>query len=187
MIKTIAIVLVALVATVLAIAATRPDTFRVRRTATIAAPPEQIYALIHDFHAWSAWSPYEKLDPAMMRTHGGAAAGVGAVYAWESRGKAGVGRMEITDVSPAERVTIRLDFETPFRSSNTTEFTLEPRGAATRVTWAMHGPSPFVTRVFGLFFDMDRLIGGDFETGLANLRTLAERQPAGGDAVLSAR
>lgn len=174
MLKTIAIALVVVAGALLAFAATRPDTFRVQRTATIDAPPEEIFALINDFHRWRSWSPYEKLDPAMKRTHSGAASGRGAVYAWESEGKAGVGRMEITDVSQPSRVTIRLDFVKPFKARNTAEFTLQPNGRATTVTWAMHGPNLFVGKVMGIFLDMDRMIGKDFEAGLATLKSLAE-------------
>ena len=172
MLKKIALVLVALAAAVLGYAATRPDTFRVQRTTTIDAPPERVHALIHDFRAWGAWSPYEKLDPDMKRSHSGAAAGTGAVYAWDGE-KAGAGRMEITGTTPS-RIAIRLDFAKPFEAHNTAEFTLEPRGVSTRVTWAMHGPNHFVGKVMGIFVDMDRLVGKDFEAGLAALKAAAE-------------
>lgn len=175
MLKTIAIAVVALLAAVLAFAATRPDTFRVQRATSIKAPPEKIFALINDFHSWDAWSPYEKLDPAMKRTRSGAANGKGAVYAWESDGKAGAGRMEITESSASSKVAIQLDFAKPFESHNIAEFTLEPQGDATHVTWAMQGPSPYISKVIGLFFNMDQMIGKDFEAGLANLKTLTEK------------
>jgi len=174
MIRKIALAVAALVLVVLAYAATRPDSFRVERSASVQAPPEAVYALIDDFHRWEAWSPYERLDPAMEKTFSGAASGRGAVYAWEGR-KSGAGRMEITEASSASRVLIRLDFTRPFRASNTAEFTLEPRGDTTRVTWAMYGPSPYVSKVMGVFFDMDRMIGRDFEAGLADLKAAAER------------
>lgn len=179
MIKTIAVVVVLLlvvgIGAVLAFAATKPDTFRVERRTSIKAPPEKIFAFLNDFHRYEAWSPYEKLDPAMKRTYSGTANGRGAVYVWESNGKAGVGRMEIADASPPSKVRINLDFVKPFEASNVVEFTLEPRGDLTNVTWAMHGPSPFFAKVMHVFFNMDSMVGKDFETGLANLKALMEK------------
>ena len=175
MLSKILIVVVIVLAAVLIFAATRPDTFRVQRATSIKAPPEKIFALIDDFHHWGAWSPYEKLDPAMKRTQSGAASGKGAVYEWQGDSKVGQGRMEITDASAPSKVVIQLDFIKPFEAHNIAEFTLEPKGDSTNVTWAMHGPAPFVTKVIGLFSDMDKMIGKDFETGLANLKALAEK------------
>ncbi|HTD06586.1 SRPBCC family protein [Undibacterium sp.] len=174
-IKTIAIVVVVLLAAVLLFAATRPDTFRVERTASIKAPPEKIFALINDFHSWGSWSPYEKLDPAMKKTFSGAASGLGSVYAWEGADKAGAGRMEITESSPASRVIIKLDFIKPFEGHNVADFTLHTQGEATTLTWAMHGPSPYIAKLMGLFFNMDHMIGKDFEAGLANLKAATEK------------
>ena len=174
MLKKIGLVLAVAIAGVLAFAATRPDSFRVERTAVIHAPPARILPLLDDFHRWQSWSPYEKLDPAMKRTHSGAASGRGAVYAWDGSGNAGAGRMEITDATP-EHLAIDLAFTRPMESRNVAEFTLQPVGDSTRVTWAMHGPSPYVSKVMGVFFDMDHMIGGDFETGLANLKSIAEK------------
>ena len=154
-------------------AATRPGTFRVERGATIQAPPEAIVPHITDFHRWGAWSPWEKLDPEMKRTFSGAESGPGAAYAWEGR-KAGAGRMEIREASP-RRVVIQLDFLKPFEAHNTAEFTLEPEGAATRVTWAMHGSNPFLFKLMGVFMNMGDVVGKDFAAGLASLRTLAEQ------------
>jgi hypothetical protein len=178
MLQIIAIAIGAAVAGVIGVAARRPNTFGVRRSAVIDAPPEAIYPHIADFRAWAAWSPYEKLDPAMKKTYSGAASGPGAVYAWEGNGKAGQGRMEITGATVPSRVTIQLDFLKPFEAHNTSSFTLEPRGSRTEVTWAMDGASPFKMKVMGVFMDMDKMIGKDFETGLANLKAIAERQPA---------
>jgi hypothetical protein len=165
-------------------AATRPDTFRVQRSTLVHAPPEAIAPHLTDFRRWSAWSPYDKLDPGMKKEYGGAASGPGAVYAWDSR-KAGAGRMEIREAS-ARRVVIQMDFIRPFKANNTTEFTLEPEGAATRVTWAMHGPQPFVARLMCVFIDMDRLVGKDFVAGLASLKAVAE-SPASGPVSTAAR
>jgi hypothetical protein len=163
-----------LVAGVLGYAATRPDTFRVERSARIQAPPEKIVAFIQDFHQWPAWSPWEKIDPALRRTYGGAPAGKGAVYAWEGDRNVGKGRMEILEASPA-RVTIKLDFEKPFEAHNVAEFTLDGRAGGTDVTWAMHGPSPYMAKVIHTFVSMDTMIGKSFEAGLADLKTLAEK------------
>jgi uncharacterized protein YndB with AHSA1/START domain len=180
MVSTIVIVVVVLIAALLAYAATRPDTFRIRRSASIKAPPEKIFALIDDFHNWGSWSPYEKLDPAMKRTLSGATSGKGAVYEWEGNAKAGAGRMEIIEAASPSKIAIKLDFTRPFEGHNTAEFTLDAKRnstevASTEVTWAMHGPSPFMAKLMGLFINMDKMIGKDFETGLANLRSVTER------------
>ncbi len=179
MFKTIAIVvivgLVIVVAALLSYAATKPDTLRVQRATSIKAPPEKIFALINDFHRWGSWSPYEKKDPAMKRTLSGAANGKGAVYEWDSDSNVGKGRMEIADTSSPSKVTINLDFTKPFETRNIVEFKLEPKGGSTNVTWVMHGRSPYIAKVIGIFVDMDNMIGKDFEAGLANLKTVAER------------
>ncbi|HEX8167407.1 MAG TPA: SRPBCC family protein, partial [Beijerinckiaceae bacterium] len=183
--KTLAVVVIVLavaVAAVLVLAAKKPATFRIARSIRIAAPPQRIFALIDDFRAWSAWSPWEKMDPALKRTHGGAPRGTGAVYAWEGNRKVGQGRMEIVEASPPSRIAIRLDFLKPFEAHNTAEFTLVPEGdatgAVTEVTWAMTGPNVFMGKVMGVFVDMDRMIGRDFERGLANLKAAAEGSPS---------
>jgi hypothetical protein len=174
MIKIIVIALIVVIAAILLIASTRPDSFRVERSAQISAPPERILSIVNDFHQWSAWSPYERLDPAMKRTYAGAAAGQGAVYEWEGNSKAGQGRMEIVAAAPT-RTAIQLDFIKPFRAHNIAAFTAQPQGDATRVTWSMEGPASFIHKVVGLFLNMDKMIGGDFETGLANLKAVAEK------------
>ena len=174
MLKTIAIVVVVLVAGVLAFAATKPDTFRVQRSASIKAPPEKIAAVLGDFHGWEAWSPWEKMDPAMKRSYSGAAKGKGAAYAWEGNSKVGQGRMEITDAAPS-RVAMDLDFVKPFEAHNKVVFTLAPKGDATEVTWAMQGPVPYMAKIVHVFMDMDGMVGQQFETGLANLKTLTEK------------
>jgi len=166
---------VLLIAAVLAFAATRPDSFSVRRAASIKASPEKIFPLINDFRSWGAWSPYEKKDPGMKRSFSGPAAGKGAVYAWEGNQDVGEGRMEIAEAAAPSRVTLKLDFMKPFEAHNTVDFTLEPRGDATDVTWAMQGPAPFVSKLIGLFIDMDAMIGRDFEAGLASLKAIAEK------------
>jgi len=166
---------VVIIAAVLALAATRPDTFRVERSTMIKAPPEKVYALIDDFHQWQQWSPWERLDPAMKRTHGGAPKGKGALYGWEGNKEVGKGQMEITEATPSSRVVIKLDFLAPFEAHNTAEFVLVTQGDATTVTWAMFGPNLFIGKVMSLFASMDSLVGKDFERGLANLKAVAEK------------
>ena len=175
MFKRILLVFVVLIGLLLAYAATRPDTFRVERAVVIQAPPAKVFALIDDFHRWSGWSPWEKRDPAMKRTHSGAASGKGAVYAWQGNSDVGAGRMEILETSAPSRVLIRLDFLEPFAATNTAEYSIVPEGGASRVTWAMHGPAPFVSKLMQVFVSMDKMIGKDFEQGLASLKALAER------------
>jgi hypothetical protein len=168
-------VLIAAMAVVFLLAMTKPATFRVQRTVRIEAAHDKVFPLINDFRNWSAWSPYEKLDPALQRTFSGAPSGVGAVYEWNSLGKAGAGRMEITAPATPSRIGIRLDFLKPIEAHNTSEFLLEPQGDATEVTWAMFGPAPFPSRVAQVFFNLDNMIGRDFEFGLANLKAVSEK------------
>jgi uncharacterized protein YndB with AHSA1/START domain len=178
MLETITIiagVLAIAVAIILILAATKPNTFSVRRATTVKAPPDKIFGLINDFHQWGTWSPYENKDPAMKRTYTGAERGKGAVYAWDGNKNVGSGRMEILDASEPSKIVIRLDFFTPFEAHNTAEFTMLPQGDATNVTWLMLGPAPFMSRMMEVFINMDNMIGKDFETGLANLKRLTER------------
>jgi Polyketide cyclase / dehydrase and lipid transport len=162
-----------LIVAALGFAASKPDTFRIERSARMNASPDRIASNISDFHQWSAWSPWEKLDPDLKRTYSGASTGKGAVYDWTGNKKVGTGRMEVLDVQPG-KVTIKLDFLKPFEAHNITEFSLAPAGGGTNVTWAMHGASPFVAKVFGLVYNMDKTVGADFERGLANLKQVAE-------------
>jgi uncharacterized protein YndB with AHSA1/START domain len=170
----IAVVLALAIAIVLILAATRPDTFSIQRAAVIKAPPEKIFALISDFHQWGSWSPWENRDPAMQRSFSGAASGKGAVYAWEGNKNVGSGRMEILDVSVPSKIVVKLDFLKPFEAHNTAEFTMLPQGDATNLIWAMHGPLVFMAKVMHVFVNMDKMIGKDFEAGLANLKRLTE-------------
>jgi uncharacterized protein YndB with AHSA1/START domain len=179
MLKFLAVVLAVLVLAAGGIAAyaaiTQPDTFRVTRSLDMAAPPEKIYSVLSDFRRSGEWSPYEKLDPDMKRTFSGAAAGKGAVYEWDGDSNAGAGRMEIAEAVPAQSVTLRLDFRRPFEATNTVEYKLLPKGDTTQVSWDMHGPMPFISKVICVFVDFDRMIGKDFEAGLANLKALVEK------------
>jgi uncharacterized protein YndB with AHSA1/START domain len=171
----IGIVLAIAIAIVLILAATKPDTLRVQRVITVKAPPDKIFPLINDFHQWVSWSPYEHKDPAMKRSYSGAESGKGAVYGWEGDKNVGSGRMEILETSAPTKIVINLDFFTPFEAHNTAEFTMLPQGDATNVTWLMHGPAPFMSRVMQVFMNLDRMIGKDFEVGLANLKRLTEK------------
>jgi len=182
MLKTLAVIAVivaVIVAGILIYATTKPDSFTVKRTASIKAPPDRIFALINDLHGWSAWSPYEKKDPDMKRTFGGAALGKGAIYQWDGNKNVGSGTMEIIESTPPRKIVIKLDFLKPFEGHNTAEFTLDPpgnnTGDNTTVTWAMYGPSSFIFKVMGIFMDMDKMIGNDFAAGLANLKAVAEK------------
>ena len=175
MLKIFAAVILVAVLAVLALAVTKPDTFQVQRSTTIQAPPEKIFPLIADFHRWPDWSPWEALDPAMQRSHSGAASGTGAVYVWDGNKAVGAGRMEVLGAEPPQQVKIKLDFVRPFEGHNTTDFTLAPQGAATTVTWTMQGPTPFVSKLMQVFVSMDRLIGKDFEAGLAKMKAVAEK------------
>lgn len=175
MLKIITIVIVVLAVVILVYAATKPDSFRIVRTATIKATPEKIFPLINDFHKWGSWSPWEKLDPAMKRTFSGPDSGKGSIYAWEGNSQVGKGSMEITETIPPSRVTLKLEFEKPMEGHNVTDFTLAGKGDSTLVTWDMHGPSPYLAKVLGIFFSMDKMIGRDFDAGLANLKAVAEK------------
>ena len=179
MIKRVAIAVVVLLVVciggVLVFAATKPDTFRLQRSASINAPPDKIFPIISDFRNWGLWSPWEKMDPELKRTYSGAPSGKGAVYAWEGNSKVGQGRMEITEASPSSKVMLNLDFVRPFEAHNVVEFTLEPAGSTTNVTWTMRGEQPYIAKVISVVVDMDKMVGKDFEKGLADLKAAAER------------
>lgn len=175
MLKTVLLIVVAAIALLLIVAATRPDTFAVERSTTIAAPAEKLFPLINDMHQFNTWNPYARKDPAMKAEYSGAAAGPGAVFDFQGNKDVGKGRISVTGATEPSLVTMQLDMWEPFEGHNTVNFILAPDGAGTRVTWAMHGPSAFITKLMGLFFNMDQMIGKDFEAGLANLKALAEK------------
>jgi hypothetical protein len=177
-VKIIAVIVVLAVVVVLVLAARKPDHFRVQRSASIEALPERIFPLINDFHRWDAWSPWERKDPDMKRTFSGAGSGRGSIYEWAGNSNVGTGRMEIVESTAPSRVAIRLDFLKPFEAHNSATFTMEPAGKATNVTWVMDGPTPFLGKIMHVFMNMDRMVGTDFEAGLANLKTAAEHEPA---------
>jgi uncharacterized protein YndB with AHSA1/START domain len=178
MLKTLAIigvVIVVAIGGILLYAATKPDSFRVQRTVLINAPPDKVFPLVNDMKAWTAWSPYEKKDPAMKRTYGAVTAGKGATYAWDGDKNVGQGSMEIVESSP-RKIVLKLDFLKPFEAHNMGEFLLEPKGDSTSVTWAIYGPSPYMSKVVGTFMNIDDMIGRDFEKGLADLKAAAEKK-----------
>ena len=170
----ILIALAVIIAGFVAVVAMRPSQFRVTRTATITAPASVVFAQVNDYRNWTAWSPYEKLDPAMKKTYEGAPAGTGAIYAWSGNEQVGAGRATITESRPSDLIRIKLDFLRPFTVTNTAEFTFEPEGDRTVVTWSLVGRNNFIAKAIGLFVDVDKMIGGQFEEGLAQLRSVVE-------------
>lgn len=177
MFKKIAVVVVLALAGFLAFAATRPETYHVERSASIAAPAQIVFNNVDNFRTWPAWSPWDKLDPQMKKTLSGPAQGVGAAYAWEGNKKVGKGTMTITAVQPPTNATYRLEFFEPFAAVATTLFTIVPEGqTASTITWAMDGNNNFAGKIFGIFMNMDQTIGADFEKGLAALKIIAEDQ-----------
>ncbi len=174
--STFLIIVVLLIAALLVSAATRPDTFHIERSTNIAAAPENIFPLINDFTNWDSWSPWAGKDPNMKTLISDTTSGQGASYAWEGNKQVGAGSMTIIDSSPPEKVGIQLNFIKPFKAQNTATFTLAVQGEKTSVTWALDGPQQFMNKLMGLFMNMDRMVGKDFETGLASMKSLAENE-----------
>ena len=168
-------ILVVVVLAILGLAAMRPHTFTVRRATTIKATPAAIFPLINDFRAWPTWSPYEHKAPKMQRRLSGAEVGVGAIYEWTGDKNVGQGRMEIIDSTAPSTVVIKLDFYKPFEAHNRATFAMVTQGDGTEVSWTMDGPAQFIGKLMGLFINLDRMVGNDFETGLANLKRLTEK------------
>lgn len=174
LIKVLAGVLI-VVAALFGIIALQPDEYRVVRSASIAAPPEQVFAEVNDFHRWRGWSPWEALDPAMKRSYEGPAAGVGAIYGWSGNDDVGEGRMTILDSRPGDLIRIKLEFIKPFAAQSTTEFAFKREGNGTRVDWLMTGNNDLISKVFCFFMGgMDKMVGPDYEKGLAKLKAVAE-------------
>jgi hypothetical protein len=176
MLRKVLLVFGVLVVVLAVIIATRPSTYRVERSTRIAAPPDIVFGLVNDLHAWDRWSPWAKLDPSMKTTYGGPPVGEGATYAWTGNDKVGEGNLRITESRPAQKVGIRLEFIKPMHGQSQTDFTFKPEGGGTQVSWAMSGTNDFVGKAFSLFADMDAMIGKDFEKGLASMRTEAEAE-----------
>jgi hypothetical protein len=174
MLETILIVVGAVIVLFVVLVALQPAEFSVTRTGTMSAPAADVFAQVNDFHKWNAWSPWAKIDPAMKQTFEGAQAGTGAIYTWLGNKKVGEGRMTITESRPSDLVMIKLEFLKPFKATNATEFTFKPEGNQMLVTWTMTGRKNFIFKAFGLFMNMDKMIGGDFEKGLANMKAVVE-------------
>ena len=174
MLTKILISLAVIVIVFVVIVATRPSEYRVARTVTIAAPAPAVFAQVNDFHKWDAWNPWAKMDPAMKQTYEGASAGTGAVYTWIGNKEVGEGRMTLAESRPHELIRIDLEFLKPFAATSTAEFTFRPVGDQTAVTWSMAGKVNVVAKVIHLFVDMDRMIGANFEKGLADMKSVVE-------------
>jgi Polyketide cyclase / dehydrase and lipid transport len=176
----LAIILIALAVIVvlfLIVVALQPSDFRVVRSATIFAPAPAVFAQVNDFHNWEAWSPWAKLDPALKQTHEGAPAGTGAIYSWAGNSRVGEGRMTLTESHPSDLIRIKLEFMKPFRATNVAEFSFKPEGNQTAVTWSMTGKNNFMAKAMHLFMNMDKLVGGYFEKGLAQMKSVVEAAP----------
>src|SRR5512139_90330 len=178
MLNMIVTVIVLAVVGLLVYAAMQPADFRIQRSATVKAPPERIYPHIASLKAWGPWSPWEKKDPAMKRTFSGPDSGVGAAYGWEGDKNVGTGKMTILEATPSHKVVIKLEFLKPFEATNTAEFTLQPVGDSTAIVWAMYGKNNFLSKLVCVFMNMEKMVGPDFESGLAGLKALAEKPAA---------
>jgi hypothetical protein len=167
----------AVIVVFLIVVALQPSDFKVERSATMRAPAPAAFAQVNDFQNWQAWSPWEKVDPALKRQFEGPKAGAGAVYAWQGNKDVGEGRMTIMESRPGELVRIKLEFFKPFAATNTAEFSFKPAGAdTTAVTWSMAGQNNFLSKAICLFVDMDRMVGGMFEQGLTQMKAIVERR-----------
>lgn len=175
MLKKIVLGFLVLVAALLLFAATKPNSYAVSRSMTIKAPPEKLYAMVDSFPAWPQWSPYEKLDPAMKKTIGGAPSGVGATYAWEGNSSAGSGSMKIIRADAPRAIDIQLEFTKPMAGHDTASFTFTPKGDSTTVTWTVRGPNPYIAKLFTVFVSMDGMLGGQMMDGLMAMQKVAEK------------
>jgi hypothetical protein len=186
MLKKILIGLAVILVIFLVVVSMQPGTFRVERRALVIAPPEIVFAQVNEFHNWEAWSPWAKLDPNAKMTYSETTSGTGASYAWEGNSKVGAGKMTITDSRPAEYVAINLEFLKPFKATNLTEFAFTPIHGGTMVVWSMSGKNNFIAKAMCMFMDMDKMVGGDFEKGLAAMKAKAETEAAAARAAAEA-
>jgi carbon monoxide dehydrogenase subunit G len=175
----------AIVLVFLGVVAMQPDDFRVTRSTKISAPPPAVFAQVNDFHNWEAWNPWGKIDPAMKQTYEGAPSGVASIYTWIGNAEVGEGRMSITDSHPSDLIRVKLEFMKPFAATHTAEFTFKPEGEQTAVTWSMAGKKNFVSKGIGLFMSMDKMIGDQFDKGLADMKSIVEAQPLQSKATIS--
>jgi uncharacterized protein YndB with AHSA1/START domain len=176
MLKLVAIGLAALAAAFVVVVSLQPAELRVARSTTVSAPPAVVFAQLNDLHAFNQWSPFAKRDPATKQTFGGPPTGQGASMAWAGNAEVGEGRMTITESRPNEIVRYRLEFLKPFENTAEANIALRPDGDRTTVTWGMVAPNNFIAKAMHLFLDMDEMVGGDFEKGLADLKSIAERK-----------
>ena len=174
MLKIVLLTLAAIVVLLVIIVATRPSDFRVTRTGRIAAPIGVVFENVNDLHKWEAWSPWAKLDPNAKSTYEGPISGTGASMAWAGNNKVGEGHMTIIESRPGEKIQLRLEFLKPFKATNTAEFTFKSEGNQTTVTWSMFGKNNFMGKAIGLFMNCDKMVGGQFEQGLANLNSVSQ-------------
>ena len=177
MLKRILLALVVIVAALAVIVVLQPGEFQVTRTATMAAPAPVVFAQVNDFRKWEAWNPWARIDPAMKQTYAGAPAGVGAIYTWAGNHEVGEGRMTIIESRPSELIRVRLDFAKPFAGTSVAEFTFKPEGERTAVTWSLVGRNNFMAKAMSLVMNLDKMIGGDFEQGLAQMKSVVEARP----------
>jgi hypothetical protein len=177
MLKKILIALVAIVVVFVVVVAMQPSEFSVVRTATMSAPAPAVFAQVNDFHNWEAWSPWAKLDPATKNSFEGPSAGIGAIFRWASNKEVGEGSMTITESRPSDLIRIKLEFLKPFAATNSAEFTFKPDGDQTAVTWSMAGKNNFISKAICLFMNMDKMVGGKFEEGLAAMKSFVEAVP----------
>lgn len=171
----VAVALAVLVIALLAYAATKPDTFTIERSMPISASPELIFPLISNPRRMNTWNPFVAPDPAIKLVYTGPESGKGAAHTWAGNSKVGEGRIEVTDVSPPNRVAMQLDMLKPMKASNKVVFTLQPTAGATTVTWAMTGRQPLIGKLMTIFIDCEKMVGGQFEKGLTSLKSIAER------------
>jgi uncharacterized protein YndB with AHSA1/START domain len=177
MLKKILIAVAVIIVVLVVIVALQPTEFRVARSTTISAPAPAVFAQVNDFHKWEAWNPWGKIDPAMKQTYEGAPAGIGAIYTWAGNNEVGEGRMTITESRPSELIRIKMEFFKPFAGISTAEFTFKPEGNQTAVTWRMSGENNFMAKAIHLFMNMDKMIGGQFDKGLAQMKSIVEAAP----------
>jgi len=177
MLKIILITIAVIVVVFLVVVALQPSEFRVARSTTISGPAPAVFAQVNDFHKWEAWNPWGKIDPAMKQTYEGAPAGIGAIYTWVGNNEVGEGRMTLTESRPNDLIRIKLEFMKPFAATNTAEFTFKPEGNQTAVTWSMSGKNNLMAKAIHLFMNMDKMIGGQFEKGLAEMKSVVEAAP----------
>lgn len=177
MLKKILIALVVIVVVFVVVVALQPAEFRIERSTAISAPAPAVFAQVNDFHKWEAWNPWGKIDPAMKQNYDGAPAGTGAIYTWAGNNEVGEGRMTVVESRPNELIRIKLEFFKPFAATNTAEFSFKPEASQTAVTWSMTGEKNFMAKAVHLFMNMDKMVGSQFEKGLASMKSIVEAAP----------